>query len=1330
MSNFCAVIPQVYNKEGDLVDSKLFTDLLAYTKNNRDEAKRYYVFAMSNKNNFADTNELGEPDLKTVVYFLDKMNKDNSHFLSAKELLDLFPNADANEALQVVIDNSTKPFVQQIAGLLQANLDKLPNSTFVVNSDFTSNWLGRYYNNNGRVELNAYFTNNLTIAKEDFYAAIVHEYVHAFTLSALDNPTTAEEIEFSKQIEVAYNAYKRTSDSELYGFTNHYEFVAELMSNENFFRSLGTKNQSILQKITNAIKQFLGLKTADQKAVDKLIWDVATFIQDSSNPSLISGNGTVKVLNKRAEGVISQINTYASEKYKNTADSSLPASEIFMLQLHKKIKFKIGSINKSIGDLNKVLKTAELNHARNIRTLYNNGEPTDNSNPNFVNEVSRYEAEIAPVLSEVTDKTNYKNSLNSLLSDLETTTDITQDEANYIKLAVTQLDEIETRLGNYDLDSSEGQKQLAEDYLFTRLVEKSRIPSLQEPASNLSNELLKNISTYISNISEEYLNTSGLANPSINIDDILKNTEDITLLAKVFEGFGDYPRLEAQLIHSITMSGKEKARLDSLKVGQDIVDHMHKLQVWAKSAKLTNIVGKGSIRKAYAKLVEVNHLGRLDLVKPYNTKYYQEVNANFRNSKGTDPKAVAAKKWLSDNYYKKPTSGAYMNPKYAYLQSQPALKEFYEFFKQTMKNNYARLPEYITLNNEEKIPTLIKNSFWEFFSMRKSNIFKSTLTALKTILIGQGRAEFYDEAGDPREKFELAELSGDEIKLRMIGEASADVKSFDLGKVLFEFSSFVNDYSEMMEVLPKVRMIQNIVETKQYINETKNGIFGTQKVTIQGSESNTYKAINMYIQGKIIGTEESPFGRLGGGDIYDQNGAVVGRKSYYASDLLRGLIRYTRTLQLGFNPFSGVNNIFAGLMGDFIEAGGGKYFNKKQLMKAISIYTSNTLVKGSNIVRTDKLATKLNLLSEYIQPLEEIGEWQDKKKIELDSPTLLGSAFKGITDNAFIFQAAGEDFVQKITMIAYLLNKKTPEGIPYWNMVDVENDELKFKDETNFDTKQALLDSRKTILTINHSIHGNYSKDNSSVYDGALVFQAALVFKKWLPYMIRNRFMSKRYNYQTGQTDEGFYLAGAKGIAKSLGHMSDYFKGRFTTAQNVLNKRGALTREESIGIKKIIGEMAMFLLFASVSKILAPPPDEDKDKFWVPNFWEHLDISMWDSKKEFENYDGLSGMLLKSLMDSMNKLSAEAVQMYSLPFYYDAVKPALWSTLTDFWDVIRETFKYLGAEDKESKDLKFKKGPNKGNLRVIKEGGDLIPYYKQIQRAKQNGNKTIEELQK
>lgn len=1077
-----------------------------------------------------------------------------------------------------------------------------------------------------------------------------------------------------------------------------------------------------------------------------------TQFDDNGEPLLedvISYYEKNKDIKSRKKGVVSEINDYAS--FRIEQKGYVTPKERFILQVHKDIKFKIGKLNKKIENFNKDIKKINLEYRRATKdiiddyTKYNDGIYSENyvNLPVYKQATEKYENDLAVPMSAITDINTQKAELTALLSDLNQTIDITEDEQNYIKLSIIKLDEIESRLDNYDLNNPIDQQQLAEDFLFTRLVTKTpEIVNLQESASNLNNKLLEVISSYISNISDSYLNTTGLGEDiKIDIEAILETSDDITQLGKLFEGFGDYPRLEAQLIHNITMNGKEKARLQSLEIGQSILSHMKNLQKWAKANKKTTIIGTGSIRKAYKELVEVNHLGRLDLVKPYSVEYYKDVNKYFKIAYSAEARkeenkknssVLNAKTWLRDNYYTKPQAGPYINKQYTFIQSQPELKNFYEFFKQTMKDNYSKLPEYIELKNEEKIPTMIRNSFWEFFSMRKDNIFKSTLLALKTIMIGQGRAEFYDENGDPRSKFELSELSKDEIKLRMIGEVRADIKSFDLGQVLYEFTSFVNDYSEMSEVLPKVRMIQSIVGTKQYNSEKNYSLFGISKKTIEGGNSRLYEAIDLYVSGKIRGEEESPKWRIGGGDLYDNEGNLIGRKSYYLSDMIRNLIKYTRTLQLGFNPFSGLNNVFAGLMGDFIEASGGKYFSKAQLMQAIGIYTSNSLSKDRNIFSGDKNTTKLNLLSEFLQPLEEIGEWQDKRNISMGSPTLLGEALDKVTKNAFIFQEAGEDFVQKVTMIAYLLNKKTPEGNSYWSMIDVEDGELKFKQENNFNTKEEILKSRNVILDINHSIHGNYSKDNSSVYDGALLFDAALVFKKWIPYMIRNRFMARRYNYRTGYQNEGFYISGTRGIAKSMNNLLAYFSKNVSNGQKVVFSNKPLTSEELIGLKRITAEMIMFLTFATLSKVLMPPPDEEKDKWYVPNWWEHLDISMWDSRKQFNDESGANAIFTKSIIDSSKRLSGEAIQMYDPSFYKESLtRWALWSTLTECWDAVRETFRFLGADNRMTdKDLRYKKGSRKGDLRVTKEITDIIPYYKQIDKAKQNGKKTMEELEK
>src|SRR5690606_38776003 len=139
----------------------------------------------------------------------------------------------------------------------------------------------------------------------------------------------------------------------------------------------------------------------------------------------------------------------------------------------------------------------------------------------------------------------------------------------------------------------------------------------------------------------------------------------------------------------------------------------------------------------------------------------------------------------------------------------------------------------------------------------------------------------------------------------------------------------------------------------------------------------------------------------------------------------------------------------------------------------------------------------------------------------------------------------------------------------------------------------------------------------SSVFENNLLFQSALVFKKWIPFMIRNRFMGERYNYRTGQTDKGFYRGASSYLGKSLHNMYSNIFNKFQEDLDNFREKKEITKSDKIAIRKVFAEMLIFATISVLSKILMPPPDEEKDKWYIPNFWEHLNISIWDDKREF-----------------------------------------------------------------------------------------------------------------
>lgn len=100
--------------------------------------------------------------------------------------------------------------------------------------------------------------------KESFARELIHEAVHAYTISALTNPITAEEIKFRQEMERYISEYKSKFPrlQHHYGFKNVEEFVSEYLSNPYFRNDLQeaertNKDKTFVGRVTENIKRFL-----------------------------------------------------------------------------------------------------------------------------------------------------------------------------------------------------------------------------------------------------------------------------------------------------------------------------------------------------------------------------------------------------------------------------------------------------------------------------------------------------------------------------------------------------------------------------------------------------------------------------------------------------------------------------------------------------------------------------------------------------------------------------------------------------------------------------------------------------------------------------------------------------------------------------------------------------------------------------------------------------------------------------------------------------------------------------------------------------------------
>lgn len=93
---------------------------------------------------------------------------------------------------------------------------------------------------------------------------LIHEAVHAYTISAINNPRTTQELQFKNEMVKLYEGYKNTFKivQNWYGLQNVEEFVAEFVSNPYFRENLKdaeegtTRNQNFFLRAITSIRNF------------------------------------------------------------------------------------------------------------------------------------------------------------------------------------------------------------------------------------------------------------------------------------------------------------------------------------------------------------------------------------------------------------------------------------------------------------------------------------------------------------------------------------------------------------------------------------------------------------------------------------------------------------------------------------------------------------------------------------------------------------------------------------------------------------------------------------------------------------------------------------------------------------------------------------------------------------------------------------------------------------------------------------------------------------------------------------------------------------------
>lgn len=182
---------------------------------------------------------------------------------SDKDLFNSFEKMPVSEVLDVVSERTASPELKRVVDVLKNHLDRL--SEFKL---MTGEFPWRGLTENGRITIN---TDEVFSAPSDLTAktgldsalkTLVHEYIHAVTLAAYRNPKTKADRDFKSYVDKVYKELKSDAmfKNSMYGFVSETEFIAELMTNNEFRKLAPIQKRGVVGKVIDAIKKILGVK--------------------------------------------------------------------------------------------------------------------------------------------------------------------------------------------------------------------------------------------------------------------------------------------------------------------------------------------------------------------------------------------------------------------------------------------------------------------------------------------------------------------------------------------------------------------------------------------------------------------------------------------------------------------------------------------------------------------------------------------------------------------------------------------------------------------------------------------------------------------------------------------------------------------------------------------------------------------------------------------------------------------------------------------------------------------------------------------------------------
>ena len=1248
MARNCAIIPQVRNNKGQVVDSKLFKGLLAYTGNNRSEATRLYLITKSsefikNWNPRLTLDENNEPTLRSLLQktnisdvipeskVLERLNREIGYYKRGMDEPALWVNNDENyqKLLQKAISfNQTSDFRDDyVAKIIKIQDTESPRIFIGVKVE------KRNRLNSIDADKMAYNA-NLNSRLRDILAA------NGIAVGALTDLEKRMGINGVTDFDVARTA--ANGMIEMIRLANGIEGEKALPEEFAHFAIEAMGESPLINRLINNLSSsgLIGEILGDEYETYDTLYkgDTVKLAKEAAGKLLAkhllrSEPIEQKPYKNLLERVISAIKSFfktmnASQiqkaMYEADKDFGRLARDILNGRMDEEIN--VGNINSSglfyqtnerVQRDRKLLQDIMNNELKRLK-IYEKRNPNSQFSVNQRLLIDRLELELASnneVEGIYAFLDNALEELQKVSNRLEVLRNTPATNANE---RASVLRDVRNYMYSYKNIIEDIRKALVDEERYTDNRYGQRVRVALDNASILIGDLFVkyndvSIPLFVDFIKpfvgENIMIPFGkFKGKVIKAEDLVKMAdEDISFFDRWLDSMADSSDYMLKVMDQAVKKSKEQARLRTI----DVMKQLQAATIKLEKAGIKNTDwmferdSKGNLSGNY--ISEINQA----LFKEKVREMFKSLNEKYgKNPVGEDAEKYKKERqaWFDTNMEivngkKVPKMSIYGNKQYQRLNA--AQKEYYDTVMNIKSQLDSYLPEkYTTLTNAVKIRKDLLERVKSSDDVKSGT--KQIWESIKDEFIRRtDDVDFGDRAT-------VKDFEGNEVQTLPIyftklkeGESANDL-STDIVSTLTAYAAMANDFDEMNKVIDVLELGRDLLRERQ-ITQTQGGKPLVEK----------FKAVGRKVEGKLTKEGEATrfvqrlndFFEMQVYGRYMADEGTFGKTNIDKGKVANFVNRVTSMNNLALNVLSGISNVATGTVMMRIESFAGEFFNEKNTITADRVYGQSLpeyLAEIGSRVKTSKLALwdeLFNVMQEYEQ---------DVREVNFDRKSWFSRMFN--TSTLFFMNNAGEHWMQNRTSLALAdaYKMKAPDGkiVSLWDAMEVvpidKNNKkagakLQLKqgytkaDGSAFTQDDIIKFSRKSAA-INQRMHGIYNKADRSAVQRLAIGRMGMMFRKWIKPSLNRRFKSATYNYDLDTWTEGYYRTSGRFLLQLARDLRE-------TQFNLAARWNELTPTEKANIRRALTETGHFLAVMTIIGLIEW--SDDKDRPWLVRMAEY-----------------------------------------------------------------------------------------------------------------------------